>query len=201
MRSRYELRDFRALLALVTIFVACGYEPPTIGQNNGGTGGVGEQASSASSSSGNGGAGGSSSGNGGNGGVASGSSSISSSGSVSSSSSSSSGEPPPSVFCGGTPCEPELDYGCCLVTGTMMTCTQKTNCGANPMFYCDGKEDCGGDLCCLSSLEAKCTESPCIGTVICLENLDCPTGYICVPLKYGTLGACESSAARADGKE
>jgi len=130
------------------------------------------------------------------GGVSLASSSSSSSGAggganpASSSSSSSSSGNPPEVLCGGVNCVVEFKNGCCYDIATMTaTCTSQSSCGLKPMFYCDGREDCGGMLCCSAGGEVTCNDQ-CSGVAVCLEDQDCPPGMMCQPNTFVDIGVC-----------
>jgi len=177
---------------------ACTYAPPSANENPNETGGSGgTNPMSSSSSSGKGGAGNgsvsssssgessssssSSSGNGGAGGSSSSSSSSSSSG-ISGNNG--------STDCGGGACPSTVKQGCCLKNGTTPMCTSTSLCGLDPIFYCDGREDCGGITCCYVGKDAVCNEICDLGTFICKDDTDCPMGKTCVPKQVGPFGGC-----------
>lgn len=161
-----------------------------------GMGGAGGSSNTPSSSSGglappvpSGSSGSSSSGTGGT--------SLASSSSASSSSSSSSGSSSGqmgsagSVACNGTDCTvSQGTIGCCYIDAATMTCLSTVACMLRPIFYCDGREDCGGTTCCFSNGQATCTEACPSGTYVCLDHLDCPAGFKCQVNTYGEIGQC-----------
>ncbi|HMY18729.1 MAG TPA: hypothetical protein PKA58_20520 [Polyangium sp.] len=110
-----------------------------------------------------------------------GSSSSSSGGDSSSSSSSSSGGSTQAyVTCDAKEC-PSIEgtQGCCLSGFIMLSCLTTQECGSMPMYYCDGKDDCGGSPCCSSGLETKCATQCAAASTICKTNADCPPGTAC----------------------
>ena len=128
------------------------------------------------------------------------SSSISSSGSggaggspvlSSSSSSSSSSGLPANVACGIGKCPVEQGVqGCCYNAAMNMKCSAPNDCNGPIMFYCDGREDCGGGLCCVDNTEATCNASCPSALYACLDDMDCPPATMCMPNVYGTIGLC-----------
>lgn len=119
-------------------------------------------------------------------------SSSSSSGSTNSTSSSSStsGGSGATVACGGTPCPAVEGFnGCCYVDSTQMTCESTQACDTRPMFYCDGRDDCGETYCCFRESAATCAKE-CSGSILCLSDNDCPPGRLCNLNAYLDIGIC-----------
>lgn len=113
--------------------------------------------------------------------------------SSSSSSSTSSGQTgtPGSVSCAGIDCNVSQEtYGCCYVDSVTMICMSQPDCMLRPIFYCDGREDCGGSTCCFSNGEAICNDICIGGTILCLDDADCPPGGVCGANFFVDIGQC-----------
>lgn len=216
MLSQYKWMDFRALLGLVVIFGACGYEPPSAGgtssssSSSSGMGGDGgTEASSSSSSTGMGGMGGmgliggaGGVGIGGVGGVggdggglagAGGGNSVGGSGGMGGSGGGSSGAQV-EICDPNSPCQTKGTTVCCMpkAAGSTGVCHPFEVC-PNPLDYalkCDDVADCAdGEYCCMKADRATCTEE-CGGMIVCKSKADCPAGQECGHI-LGSLIFCQ----------
>ncbi|MBK9263376.1 MAG: hypothetical protein IPM54_26675 [Polyangiaceae bacterium] len=210
MLSQYKGMDFRALLGLVVIFGACGYEPPSAGgtssssSSSSGMGGDGgTEASSSSSSSGMGGmglvGGEGGVGIGGVGGVggglagAGGGNSAGGSGGMGGGGGGQSG-PLVETCDPKEPCETSGLTVCCIADEPDADglCHNAEFCPRPGVFAlkCDDAADCGkGERCCLQGERAEC-KSQCLGKWVCKTPVDCPALETCTATS-GPLSYCE----------
>jgi hypothetical protein len=101
-----------------------------------------------------------------------------------------------SVDCGGTPCDTSAGAVCCFTTvGQTFSCESSGTCGGGQVdIFCDGPEDCPGQVCCgnfqfnnytdLSCVDDCGNEVPicgpggsCSGGDTCQQSGVLPTGY------------------------
>ena len=82
---------------------------------------------------------------------------------------------------------------CCLgaIDSRAGACVDPREC-AGLVLSCDGPEDCGGGVCCLTSTGSSCAaSSACTGQWLCRGDSECvgsPNGGSCLPADYGTKG-------------
>jgi hypothetical protein len=86
-----------------------------------------------------------------------------------------SGPPGTGVLCGvGVECEPGQD--CCMSGG--FTCVEGGGTCSGTRYECDGAEDCGTDVCCLTIAGSGC-QGACDIATLCHEDDECGTGGRC----------------------
>jgi hypothetical protein len=82
---------------------------------------------------------------------------------------------------------------CCMgsIDGHAGNCVDPRDCNAF-VLSCDGPEDCGGGVCCMTSNGTSCTTaSACTGQWLCRNDSHCvgsPTGSNCAVADFGTKG-------------
>jgi hypothetical protein len=98
------------------------------------------------------------------------------------------------VVCpGASTCSCAAPDACCMAgaDSNSAACVDPRTCGGF-MLTCDGPEDCGGGVCCLTSTGSSCSDaSACTGSWICREDSQCgvsPNGTSCNPADYGVQG-------------
>jgi hypothetical protein len=98
------------------------------------------------------------------------------------------------VVCPGTStCSCAAPSACCMAgaASNLGECVDPQTCGSF-LVTCDGPEDCGGGVCCLTAAGSSCTAAAnCGGSWLCRMDSQCasnPAGQNCNPADYGIMG-------------